>query len=91
MTARKRWIAGQLRAKGDVVIDAGAARAIRSQGVSLLAVGVKSVRGVFQRGAMVRLLDEQGQVVAQGLINYSSEDVAKLVGARTEKFGELID
>jgi len=91
MTARKRWIAGQLRAKGDVVLDAGAARAIKEQGVSLLAVGVTQVKGRFHRGEMVRLVDDQGRVVAQGLSNYSSDDMTKLVGVRSEAFAEHID
>ncbi len=91
MTARKRWIAGQLRAKGDVVLDPGAAKAIKEQGVSLLAVGVTGVKGRFQRGEMIRLLDEHGRVVAQGLSNYPSDDMAKLVGVRSEAFAEHID
>ena len=91
MTARKRWIAGQLRAKGDLILDAGASRALREDGVSLLAVGVSAVQGRFQRGEMVRLLDETGYVVAQGLSNYSSDDVAKLIGVRSEDFARKID
>lgn len=91
MKARKRWIAGQLRAKGDLVLDAGASKAIKERGVSLLAVGVKSVRGNFHRGEMVRLLDEQGAVVAQGLTNYSSEEIGKLAGVRSENFPQHID
>ena len=91
MTARKRWIAGQLRAKGDMVLDSGAARAIREQGVSLLAVGVTDVKGHFQRGDMVRLVDEQGRVIAQGLTNYSSADVTRLAGMRSEAFADHID
>ena len=91
MTARKRWIAGQLRAKGDLILDAGASRALREDGVSLLAVGVSAVQGRFQRGEMVRLLDEKGHVVAQGLSNYSSEDVLKLIGVRSEDFASKID
>ncbi len=91
MTARKRWIAGQLRAKGDLMLDAGAARAILEDGVSLLAVGVTSVRGRFQRGEMVRLVDDKGVIIAQGLSNYPSADVAKLVGVRSEDFSQHID
>jgi glutamate 5-kinase len=91
MTARKRWIAGQLRAKGDLLLDAGAVRAIKEQGVSLLAVGVTGVRGRFQRGEMVRLVDESGLVIAQGLTNYASDDARKLVGIRSESFAEYID
>jgi len=91
MTARKRWIAGQLRAKGDILVDAGAALAIQEKGVSLLAVGVTGVTGDFQRGEMVRLVDHQGEVVAQGLTNYSSSDVSKLAGVRSEAFADFID
>ncbi len=91
MTARKRWIAGQLRAKGDIHLDAGAAQAIREKGVSLLAVGVTGVTGRFHRGEMVRLLDDERRVVAQGLSNYSSDEVARLAGVRSEAFAQHID
>ncbi len=90
MTARKRWIAGQLRARGDLQLDAGAARAVKDRGVSLLAVGVQAVSGQFHRGDVVRILDPDGVVVAQGLSNYSSEDVARLKGVRSEDFAEHI-
>jgi len=90
MTARKRWIAGQLKAKGDLVVDNGAGRALRTQGVSLLAVGVVAVRGTFDRGDMIRCLLADGTVVAQGLVNYSSGEVEKLVGVRSEAFAEHI-
>jgi len=91
MTARKRWIAGQLRAKGEILLDEGAALAIKEKGVSLLAVGVTGVTGEFQRGEMVRLVDPLGTVVAQGLTNYASADVSKLAGVRSEAFADFID
>ena len=91
MTARKRWIAGQLRARGDLTLDPGAVSAVRREGVSVLAVGVRAVRGQFTRGDVVRLLDESGQVIAQGLINYSSSDVQALLGIRSEDFADHID
>ena len=90
MTARKRWIAGQLRAKGDLVIDAGAAAALRQQGVSLLAVGVVEVRGEFVRGDVVRCITAEGETVAQGLINYSSNETSVLRGLSSEEFAAAI-
>ena len=90
MTARKRWIAGQLRAKGDLVIDPGAVVALRQQGVSLLAVGVLEVRGDFVRGDVVRCVTAQGETVAQGLINYSSSEAAILRGLSSEEFAVAI-
>lgn len=90
MTARKRWIAGQLRAKGDLVIDAGAAAALRQQGVSLLAVGVVEVRGEFVRGDVVRCVSAQGETIAQGLVNYSSIETGLLRGLSSEAFAAAI-
>jgi glutamate 5-kinase len=81
LDARKRWIAGHLRAKGDLVLDTGAVGAVRSRGVSLLPVGVVAVKGRFSRGDLVRCVDADGRVIGQGLVNYSSEEAAKLAGA----------
>jgi glutamate 5-kinase len=84
LDARKRWIADQLKARGDLVLDAGAVRALR--GVrSLLPVGVVGVRGEFSRGEMVRCVDEAGALIAQGLVNYSSTDARKLLGANSDE------
>ena len=91
MTARKRWIANQLRAKGAVIVDAGAANALRAKGVSLLAVGVCAVSGQFSRGDVVVVRDEQGVEIAQGLVNYNAGEVERLKGAKTENFAQLID
>lgn len=91
MTARKHWLAGQLRAKGDLHIDAGAARVLVEQGVSLLAVGLTAVSGSFQRGDLVRCVDPQGRIIAQGLSNYGYAEAARLIGKRSEEFAQTID
>jgi glutamate 5-kinase len=91
MNARKRWIAGHLRAKGDLTVDRGAAEAIRQKGVSLLAVGVIAVEGIFQRGDVVRVIDPKGVALAHGLSNYSSQDVSKLLGVKSSDFGTRIE
>lgn len=84
LDARKRWIAGQLRVKGEVELDAGAVAALQRSGVSLLSVGVVAVRGGFSRGDVVRCVDASRRPVAQGLVNYSSVETAKLLGANSE-------
>ncbi len=81
LVARKRWIAGQQRPKGELVLDAGAAQALRERGVSLLPVGVAAVRGEFNRGALVRCVNAAGELIAQGLVNYSSAEAIKICGA----------
>ena len=90
ITARKRWIAGQLRAKGDLVLDDGACRVLSAGGASLLAVGVVQVRGVFRRGDVVRMISADGIPIAQGLSNYASDDAQRLVGVKSEAFAQHI-
>jgi glutamate 5-kinase len=85
LDARKRWIAGQLRAKGDLVLDAGAVQAVCSRGVSLLPVGIVAVKGKFARGDVVRCLDGDGAVIGQGLVNYASEEAERLIGAASSE------
>jgi glutamate 5-kinase len=80
LVARKRWIAGQLTARGSLQLDDGAVRALRHNGVSLLPVGVTQVSGEFSRGELVRCLDASGKLIAQGLSNYSSNDTRRLLG-----------
>ncbi len=90
LDARKRWIAGQLRPKGDLVLDSGAVEAVSTRGVSLLPVGVVAVRGRFSRGDVVRCLDAEGRVVGQGLVNYSSDEAERLKGAASGEIGERL-
>ena len=91
LVARKRWIAGQLKPKGELVVDAGAAAAIRERGVSLLPVGVVAVRGKFVRGDLVRCVTESGEAVAQGLVNYSSGEAGRLAGVGTDQMAGILD
>ena len=90
LDARKRWIAGQLRPKGDLVLDKGAVEAVSTRGVSLLPVGVTAVRGRFARGDVVRCLSGGGELIGQGLVNYSSEEAARLIGAASSEIGERL-
>lgn len=80
LAARKQWIASQLVSKGELVLDDGAVKFVRDKGKSLLPVGVIALRGPFNRGDVVSCVNEQGQVFARGLVNYSSEDAQKILG-----------
>jgi glutamate 5-kinase len=85
MAARKRWIAGRLQLRGQLVLDDGAARVLREQGRSLLPVGVVGANGDFERGDLVACLDAQGREVARGLCNYGIEETRKLLGVKSDE------
>ncbi|MEX0619940.1 MAG: glutamate 5-kinase [Pseudohongiellaceae bacterium] len=90
VTARKRWLAGQLQVKGTLTLDAGAVAVLSQKGRSLLAVGVQEVKGAFSRGEMVACADRQGREIARGLTNYSSDEVALLRGQASSRIEELL-
>ncbi len=88
--ARKQWLAGHLQPRGRLTLDAGAVQALREQGKSLLAVGVKAVHGTFRRGEVVACLDEQWREVARGLINYDAEETARIMGQPSGRFETIL-
>ncbi len=79
VTARKQWLAGQLRAEGWVRLDDGAVRALVTEGKSLLPVGVTATDGHYQRGELVNCLDRNDRLVAKGLINYPVEETRRIL------------
>ena len=87
-TGRRRrtrllWLAHAARSRGALVLDDGAVRAVRDRGASLLPAGVRSVRGDFEAGDAVDLLDPAGRVLARGLVGYAAEEVPALLGRST--------
>ncbi|THF65499.1 glutamate 5-kinase [Pseudothauera nasutitermitis] len=77
LQARKQWLADHLQLAGSLVLDEGAAAALRG-GRSLLPVGVLEVRGEFERGAAVSLHDAAGEELGRGLINYNSTEARRI-------------
>ena len=90
LLARKRWLAGQLQVKGQLVLDNGAVEMLKNNGKSLLAVGVKWATGQFERGELVSCLNLDGLEIARGLINYGSEDTQKIAGKSSLEFEKLL-
>jgi glutamate 5-kinase len=80
LAARRQWLADHLQLRGGVVLDAGAVRALREEGKSLLPVGVKGVTGEFERGEVVAVVDPSGREVARGLTNYSASEARRIAG-----------
>jgi len=89
VTARKRWIAGQLEPKGSVEIDPGAERALLS-GKSLLPAGVKRVDGPFERGDAVIIRAADGRELGRGLIAYARADAELIIGRKSGEIAAIL-
>jgi glutamate 5-kinase len=90
LAARKQWLAGLMRTDGVLELDDGAVRVLRDRGTSLLPVGVRRVTGDFRRGDVVACHDAQGRVVARGLVNYGSADMARIAGSASRDIEALL-
>jgi glutamate 5-kinase len=81
----KLWLKYAKPAHGTLVIDDGAARALREGSASLLPVGIVAVRGDFDAGDAVEIADEGGtRTIAKGICNYSAEELRRVIGMKTE-------
>jgi glutamate 5-kinase len=90
LAARKQWLADHLQVAGKLVLDAGAVTALRSEGKSLLPIGIKKVVGEFERGAVVTCVNEEGQDIARGLTNYNAEEARRIAGHASQKIETLL-
>lgn len=79
LAARKQWLADHVRLAGTLHLDEGAVRALAREGKSLLPIGVVAVDGVFGRGEIVGCFGPDGREVARGLVNYSSQEAARIL------------
>ncbi len=84
IASRKRWIGFTVRPQGYLVLDDGARRAVESAGRSLLPIGIVEVLGNFKKGDVLAVRDRAGVEFARGLSNYSSDEVNKIKGLRTD-------
>jgi glutamate 5-kinase len=90
VASRKRWIGWSATPRGKLLLDAGAANAVQSNGRSLLAVGVRGVEGNFAKGDVVSLCDPAGREFARGLSNYTSTQMTTIAGQPTDRIAELL-
>ena len=87
--SRKRWLLTD-RTQGAVVVDAGAATVLLRGGASLLPVGIREVRGEFERGATLAVLTPEGREIAHGLSNYQSADLRKICGVKSSEIVDIL-
>jgi glutamate 5-kinase len=85
LTSRKHWIAFTLKPMGKIIVDDGAKRAILQKGKSLLPSGVLAAEGRFGLGDPVVLADVHGQEFAKGLTTYSSTEINRIKGLKSNE------
>jgi len=90
LAARKQWLASHLKVRGRLYLDEGAVKVLRHAGKSLLPVGVTRVEGQFGRGEMVACLNQAGQKVAYGLVNYNALETSKILGHSSHQIVKIL-
>ncbi|GIU67036.1 glutamate 5-kinase [Candidatus Phycosocius spiralis] len=88
-SARRSWLGHNLNPAGAFVVDAGAAKALKS-GASLLSIGVISVEGRFERGDTIAIKDQQTRVLAHGISAYSSADAQQILGRHSDDIEDIL-
>ncbi|MHB1347794.1 MAG: glutamate 5-kinase [Candidatus Humimicrobiaceae bacterium] len=89
ITGVKRWIAFGMVTKGSIKIDKGAEEAIVSNGKSLLPVGVIEVEGCFKKGDNIIVVSTDTGVIAKGISNLASENIAMIKGKNEKEIRDL--
>lgn len=88
--SRQRWMISRLASRGKIVIDDGAAAALRKRKGSLLPAGIRDTEKEFRRGDMVEIVDQQGNRVACGMSNYSAAEIQIIKGAQSRQIMSLL-
>lgn len=90
MESRRRYLLSGLQARGRVVVDEGAAGALLRGGNSLLPAGVTACEGRFARGDVVQIVTQGGRPLASGVANYSSDEVARILGRHSDQIADVL-
>ncbi len=89
LESRERWMLSGLGARGKLIIDGGAVSALKRSG-SLLAAGILAVEGDFERGDLVDVCGESGDRLGAGISNYSSADIDRIKGVRSDRIAQIL-
>jgi glutamate 5-kinase len=85
----KLWLRYAKPSHGTIVVDSGAARALREGGTSLLPVGIVDVRGGFEAGDAVHVT-EGASVIGKGITNYSAPELRQVMGMQSTQVREVL-
>ena len=89
LDARKKWIVSSIGSNGKIYIDNGASKALKN-GKSLLPAGITKVEGKFLKGDNILILDESGKDCARGITSFSSEEINKVKGLKSDQIENIL-
>ena len=89
LDARKKWIISSLNSSGIICVDSGAAKAL-SNGKSLLAAGITKVKGSFEKGENVLIIDHNENHLARGLASFNSIEINKIKGKQSKEIEKIL-
>ncbi len=89
LQSKKRWLAFFGHSHGSIQVDAGAERALKDDGSSLLAKGVTACDSEFLAQTLIDVVDENGKVFARGLTQFSSGDLRTVLGKSSREISNL--
>ena len=89
LDARKKWIISSLNSSGVIFIDQGAAQALLN-GKSLLAAGITKIKGSFEKGENVLVVDQNEQQLARGLASFNSYEINKIKGKQSNEIEKIL-
>lgn len=87
---RLLWLAHLATVHGRLTLDDGAVKAVRDRHRSLLPAGIAGVSGDFEAGDPVEMVSLDGSIVARGLVNYSSQELPRMLGRTTQELGQSL-
>jgi len=88
--AKKQWLADHLRTGGKLVLDDGAVKVLKTDGKSLLPIGVVEVQGSFERGDVVACVNSAGSEIARGIVNYNSQEAARIMRKASSEIEKIL-
>ncbi|MQG21186.1 MAG: glutamate 5-kinase [SAR202 cluster bacterium] len=91
LESRKRWMLSHTGPQGAVIVDNGAAKALREEQSSLLPIGISNVTGEFNRGDVIDIVHENGERLACGITNYGSDDIKRFMGHHSSSVSSVVE
>jgi len=89
LNLRKQWISGALQVKGKITIDDGATKAIKN-GYSILPAGILSTEGDYEKGDLIKIVDQSRTFIGTGLTHFNNSEVELIKGSKSENIETIL-